>query len=47
MTKHETINVRMKRNGKWQTVQIRVERKRSAPILDRLIQKHRLIASKA
>lgn len=47
MTKYETLNVRMKRNGKWQTVQIRVERKRSIPVLDRLIQKHKLIATKA
>ena len=41
-SRFETRFVRRKVNGKWQTVEIRIERKRRVNIVDRLIRKHRL-----
>lgn len=45
--KYETLYHRYKKDGKWRTVEIRVERKRKQAILDRLIHKHKLKASEA
>lgn len=42
MTKHETIFVRRRVNGRWHVVEVRIERKRKAGILDRLVRKHKL-----
>lgn len=42
MQRFETRFVRRKVNGQWKVVEIRVERKRSLAIVDRLIRKHRL-----
>lgn len=43
MKRFETRFVRRKVKGAWRTVEIRVERKRSAAILDRLVRKHKLL----
>jgi len=42
MQRFETRFVRRKVNGQWRVVEIRIERKRSFAIVDRLIRKHKL-----
>jgi len=45
--KYETLYYRFKRDGKWRTVKIRVERKRKQAILARIEIKHRMKMTEA
>ena len=45
--KYETLYHRFKRDGKWRTVEIRVERKRKQAILARIEIKHRMKMTEA
>ena len=43
MKRYETMFVRRKVNGAWRVVEIRIERKRSAAITRRLVEKYKLV----
>ena len=45
MQRFETMFVRRKVNGQWRVVEVRIQRKRKAGVLDRLINKHKLAVS--
>ena len=45
--KYETLYHRFKKDGKWRTVEIRVERKRKQAILARMEAKHKLKVTEA
>jgi hypothetical protein len=45
--KYETLYHRFKKNGKWQVVEIRVERKRKQAILARIEIKYKLKMTEA